>query len=307
MPYEVEHLGPLTLYCGDCLEILPSLTGVHALITDPPYGTGFDYTKQRRNRKTALDSQRGLQTYDRAWTTNVVGDDQPFDPAPWLQFPQVILWGAQHYAPRLPVSAAWLIWDKRDGRAEDDFASGELAWTNLRDANRIFHHLWRGIVRAGEDNVRNGPKLHPAQKPIELMTWCVQQTTGLVLDPYAGSFTTGLACLRLGRPYIGIEIDAGYFAVGLKRLTEAYRQLQLIGGVSQGVITPQCPREESTVPRPDFRNTTPGMGTVCPTGEEDFRNSVPVMGRPRLHPTNAARQAAWRQRRKDAASAPRRQ
>ena len=144
--------------------------------------------------------------------------------------------------------------------------------------------------------MRNGPKLHPAQKPIELMMWCVQQTTGLVLDPYAGSFTTGLACLRLGRPYIGIEIDAGYFAVGLKRLAEAYRQLQFVGGNAPAVITPECPREEGAAPYPDFRNTAPATRSFCPTMEEDFRNTAPVMGRPRLHPTNAARQAAYRQR-----------
>jgi site-specific DNA-methyltransferase (adenine-specific)/modification methylase len=283
------------------------LTDVHALIADPPYGTDFDYTKRRRNRKTPLASWRGLQDHDPAWATNIVGDGQPFDPTPWLQYPQVILWGAQHYASRLPDSAAWLIWDKRDGRAADHYASCELAWTSLPGRTRIFHHLWRGVCRAGEDNVRNGPKLHPAQKPIELMTWCVQQTTGLVLDPYAGSFTTGLACLRLGRPYIGIEIEARYFAVGVKRLREAYRQLQLIGGVPPDVITPPCPREEGAAPYPDFRNTAPVVGSVSPTGEQDFRNRVPVMGRPRLFPTNAARQAAWRQRSKDAASAPRRQ
>ena len=106
MPYEVEHIGLLTLYCGDCLEIVPSLTGVHALITDPPYGKDFDYTKRRYNRKTPLAPRRGLQTYDHAWSTNLVGDTQPFDPTPWLQFPQVILWGAQHYASRLPDRAA---------------------------------------------------------------------------------------------------------------------------------------------------------------------------------------------------------
>lgn len=135
------------------------------------------------------------------------------------------------------------------------------------------------------------------------MTWCVQQTMGLVLDPYAGSFTTGLACLRLGRPYIGIEIEPHYFAVGVERLTKAHRQLQRVVGVPPDLLPPACPREGRADPYSDFRNIASVNGTVCPTGAEDFRNAAPVMGRPRLYPTNAARQAAWRQRQRASATA----
>ena len=120
-----------------------------------------------------------------------------------------------------------LIWDKRDGRRSDHYSDCEIAWTNLPGRPCIHHQLWRGICRAGEENVANGWKHHPAQKPIALMRWCVGKTTGLVLDPFAGSCTTALACLEVGRPCIAIEIDPVYWERGCERLAAAARQGRL--------------------------------------------------------------------------------
>jgi site-specific DNA-methyltransferase (adenine-specific)/modification methylase len=157
----------------------------------------------------------------------MVGDDQPFDPAPWLHYPQVILWGAQHYASRLPDGRGWLVWDKRCGPRVNDQGDGELAWTNLPQVVRIHRQLWMGLFRQGEEAPSRERKVHPTQKPVALMAWCVQMTRGLVLDPYMGSGTTGLACLRLGRPFIGIEIDPTYFATACRRLAQEAAQLAL--------------------------------------------------------------------------------
>ena len=93
--------------------------------------------------------------------------------------------------------------------------------------NRIYRHLWRGIIRAGDANVSRRAKYHPAEKPLELLQWCVAKTTGTVLDPYMGSGTTGAACLRLGRAFVGIELDPHYFQVACDRLTAAAQQGQL--------------------------------------------------------------------------------
>jgi len=81
-----------------------------------------------------------------------------------------------------------------------------------------------GLIRAGAENVSRGGKLHPAQKPLALLQWCVAKTTGTVLDPYMGSGTTGVACLALGRRFIGIEIDQEHFATACQRLTQAAAQ-----------------------------------------------------------------------------------
>jgi site-specific DNA-methyltransferase (adenine-specific) len=217
------QIGDLvTLYCGDALRIAPALQHVGAVIADPPYGVDFNFRKYRRSRHP-LDA--GIPAA--RWTANLIGDDQPFDPAPWLAYPQVILWGGVHYTSHLPESKAWLIWDKRDGSPPDNHADCEMAWTNLPGNARIYHHLWRGMIRAGEANVGRRGKWHPAEKPVELMQWCVAKTTGTVLDPYMGSGTTGVACLALGRRFIGIEIDPDHFATACARLTDAAAQGRL--------------------------------------------------------------------------------
>lgn len=228
MTWEVEHIGPHTLYRGDCLAVLPDLQA-DAVVSDPPYGVAFDWTKQRRNRRTALSWKDGTAGFRQPtpWLRSITGDTTPFDPTPWVRFPQVILWGAQNYAAALPNSNAWLIWDKRVGSLPDDFGDCEMAWTNLRSVSRIHRQLWRGVCRAGEENAVHGKKLHPAQKPLALMRWCVAKTTGIVLDPYAGSGTTGLACDQLGRVFIGVEIEREYFDIACQRLHDALAQPDL--------------------------------------------------------------------------------
>jgi len=84
------------------------------VITDPPYGVSFDFTKARRSRNPLQHVRTGAR-----WATNILGDAQPFNPAAWLGYPQIILWGANHYASRLPDSPSWLIWDKRVGSTPD--------------------------------------------------------------------------------------------------------------------------------------------------------------------------------------------
>jgi site-specific DNA-methyltransferase (adenine-specific)/modification methylase len=212
----------VTLYQGDARTIAPLLQGIDALITDPPYGTAYDFTKARVSH-TPL---QGVSAAAR-WHTNILGDDQPFDPADWLSYRQIILWGAQHFASRLPDSGAWLVWDKRDGSTPDSHADCELAWTNLPGVSRLHRQKWRGIIRAGKGNVVHGGKLHQGQKPIELMQWCVAKTTGVVLDPYMGSGTTGEACLLAGRAFVGIELDPHAFDDARKHLEEVYKQRDL--------------------------------------------------------------------------------
>ena len=204
----------VTLYHGDARVIAPTLRGIHAVVSDPPYGRNFDFTKPRRSKHPLLPHRSAAR-----WTRNIHGDDQPFDPAPWLGFPQVILWGANHYASRLPDRPVWLTWDKRGDMTPDDHSDCEHAWTNLRGrAARLFTLKWRGVIREGEANVSHRRKFHQAEKPIELMLWCVEKTQGVVLDPFMGSGSTLAACVRLGRPCIGIEVHAEVFDKACKRL-----------------------------------------------------------------------------------------
>jgi site-specific DNA-methyltransferase (adenine-specific) len=223
----IETIGDATLYLGDCREIVPTL-GLEdaALASDPPYG--ISYRKGATGSRLPSGRPASNKPITRMAQT-VTGDRQPFDPEEWLSFSEIILWGANHYSDRLPSSASWLVWDKRDGMASNSFADCEMAWSNLKGPARLKRYLWNGICRAGE----KAPRVHPTQKPIEVMTWCVSlMTKPLILDPYMGSGTTGIAALKLGRKFIGIEIEPSHFDIACKRIEDVTRQGDILGSLS---------------------------------------------------------------------------
>lgn len=212
------QIGDATLWLGDCREILPTLPKVDAVVTDPPYGIAYK-------------SPGGRGQYDRGDYPVIAGDEQPFDPSPWLGFDDVILFGANHFADRLPPSPAWLVWDKRDGFTSNNNSDCELAWHNRGGSARLIRHLWNGMLK---DSERDQRRVHPTQKPIAVMEWCLGFTSGLVLDPFMGSGTTGVACARLGRPFIGIEINREFFDIACERIYQELNQLRLFDDLDRG-------------------------------------------------------------------------
>lgn len=214
----VERIGPATLILGDCREIAPRLPRPDAIVSDPPYGIGFAHGGG--GGKLARSTQFAHQS--------IIGDDTPFDPSMWLEAPRVVLWGANHYADRLPARAQWLTWDKRDGVCSNDQADCEHAWTNGTGPARICRHLWNGMLKATE---KGEVRVHPTQKPVAVMEWCIEQMRvapgALCLDPYMGSGTTGVACIRRGVRFVGIEIEPRYFDTACRRIAEAARQPSL--------------------------------------------------------------------------------
>jgi site-specific DNA-methyltransferase (adenine-specific) len=207
-----EQIGDATLILGDAREIVPTLDGIDACVADPPYGIGFVHSG--KGGRLARSTQFG--------GVAIVGDDSPFDPSVWLGFPEVVLWGANHYASRLPDASCWLTWDKRDGVCSNDQADCEHAWTNLGGPARVIRHLWNGMLKASE---RGEVRVHPTQKPVAVMEWALGFVKGrTILDPFMGSGTTGVACARLGRAFIGCEIEPRYFDIACKRIEAEYRQ-----------------------------------------------------------------------------------
>ena len=218
----VEHLADgVTLHLGDCREILPTLGKVDAVVTDPPYGINFRWKGAKRNGLVSgLSWGAGRRSIEPEWS-DIVDDDKPFDPSPFFAFPEVILWGGNNYSGLGPARC-WLVWDKRRDTTPDHHGDCELAWTNLDSVIRCHRQVWRGIVREGEENVANGDKHHPTQKPLALMTWCLHHTKGeTILDPFMGSGTTGVAAVKLGRKFIGIEIEERYFNIAIRRIQAA--------------------------------------------------------------------------------------
>jgi site-specific DNA-methyltransferase (adenine-specific) len=220
-----EQIGSATLILGDCRTVLPSLTGVDSIVADPPYGMKWD------GRVIAGGHNPGLKSSN--FGATIIGDDQPFDPAPLLGFDHVILWGANHYAGRLPVGTT-LVWIKRM-----DLGFGSF----LSDAEVAFKKGGHGVYCRRDTTLMAETKYraHPTQKPVGIMEWCVGMTEGLVCDPYMGSCSTGVACMRLGRPFIGIEIDPVHFETSIRRIEEAHRQRDLF------VDAPAEPPEEARI------------------------------------------------------------
>jgi hypothetical protein len=152
---------------------------------------------------------------------HLAGDDRPFDPAHLLGTAEVlVLWGANHYADRLPPSPTWLVWDKRAGITTDSFSDAELAWVSPPKSGgsvRLVRHFWSGMIRESERGER---RTHPTQKPVVVQSWIVERYTeagDLVADYYAGSGATVLACERLGRRCHAAEIEPRYAAAVLER------------------------------------------------------------------------------------------
>lgn len=195
-------IGDCTLYCGDCLEILPTLGKVDAVVTDPPYGIGI-------NKSNRLSVSRGFG--------GDIWDEQPADMS-WLLPMDVpaIVWGGNYFD--FPPTRAPLVWDKNN--AGRDFADFEMAWCNLdMVARRIVYRPMN----------MDGGKQHPTQKPVAVMEWCISflPDAQTILDPFMGSGTTGVACAKMGRKFIGIELEPKYFDIACKRIEDAYAQPDL--------------------------------------------------------------------------------
>lgn len=211
--FESQQIGEATLYCGDCLEILPTLDKVDAVVTDPPYGIGEANKNHASRGKLAVAKDYGRSEWDNK--TNEAAIALAVAAAK-----QSVVFGGNYYD--LPPTPCWLVWDKENGA--NDFADCELAWTNMKGAVRLKRYMWNGMLRANKE--RRGD--HPTQKPVGVMEWAIGFTEGeTVLDPFMGSGTTGVACANLGRKFIGIEIETKYFDIACERIEAAYSQGRL--------------------------------------------------------------------------------
>lgn len=209
-------IGDCTLYNEDCRFILPTLRGIDAVVTDPPYGIGWDRQAEKdsgRKPGVAMAAKRHYVSTD--W------DEKPIDPdlldAVRMAGKWQIIFGGNYYA--LPPARCWLVWDKQ---VNGEFADCELAWTNLDKVVKRIQYRWNGFLR------QNGEPRgdHPTQKPIGVMRWCIQKLPAdvrTILDPFAGSGTTGVASVLEGKSFIGIEHEKRYFDAMCRRIEDAYR------------------------------------------------------------------------------------
>ena len=195
----------VTLYLGDCKQIVPLLGKFDLLLTDPPYGINASSGVGKSGREK--------------WTTG----DTKWDaaaPPPWVMdmllssSARHIIWGGNYYA--LPPTRRYLIWDKGAGFKGRDFAECEQAWCSMDGNARIFS---RNPLSSGDYRGKD----HPTMKPLALMVWCIAQAgdgVQTILDPFAGSGTTGRAAKDLGLKAVLIEREERYCEIAARRMAQ---------------------------------------------------------------------------------------
>ena len=199
----------ITIYHGDCREVLPTLDSFDLVLTDPPYGMNY-----KPDKSHATNTNRS----NRQWKP-IEGDDRLYNPKELLTCRKVITWGANWYASRLPDSGGWLVFNKRgDGKpSENSYGDCEVAWTNVTGAVRMFSWMWHGAGRWQAE-----PVLHPNQKPVPLMAWCLSLVDGVksVVDPYMGCGPTLVAAKLAGIRAVGCDVEEEYCEKAANRLRQ---------------------------------------------------------------------------------------
>lgn len=219
--HKVE-IGLATLYLGDCADILPRLGRFDAVVTDPPYGIDVlnkTYKFVNDQPGKCLAKKRKFEDSGK-WDKTAPSTDLInllMQISEWQ-----IIFGGNYF--ELPPTKCWLIWDKENGA--NDFADGEMAWTNLNKAMRIKRYMWNGMLRANKEPRGD----HPTQKPVGIMEWVINHLpaeTQTIIDPFMGSGTTGVAAVQMGKTFVGIEREPSYFEIACNRLEQAQAQERL--------------------------------------------------------------------------------
>lgn len=207
----------VTLYLGDCREVLPSLPEVDAVVTDPPYGIGFAAQPTKWQRRAGQMAEEWDDfIVDGICSIISIGRKRA-------------VWGGNYYS--LPPSRGWLSWFKPD--APPSMGSVEFCWTNINQNPRQISYS------IGATNAERAG--HPTQKPVAVMCFTIGMIgdADIVLDPFMGSGTTGVAAIKLGRKFTGIEIEPKYFDIACRRIADALKQPDMF------VERPKEPVQES--------------------------------------------------------------
>jgi len=209
----------VTIYLGDCREILPQLDiKVDLVLTDPPYGIkmsqgfegfgGFGTPIARRQYPDVWDESRPTQPL----FALIIDKGE-----------HSIIFGGNYFADLLPQSTHWIVWDKLN--TMPTFGDCELLWTNFeRKSVKKYTFEWNGLL--GKEVTR----WHPTQKPDKLISKLVAdycKEGDLILDPFLGSGTTCYCAKKLNRYSIGIEIEEKYCEIATKRCSQGVMELKI--------------------------------------------------------------------------------
>ena len=208
-PYFETKLGKL--YNCDCLDFMKEMEdkSVDLVLTDPPYGINIAKTGRVGGEKCCPTTDYGKQE----WDNNPMSEEEQGNCCRVSK--NQIFFGGNYF--NLPPSPCWLVWHKDN---TGNFADCELAWTSFGSAVRYFRWRWNGMLQ--EPNHPKEKRYHPTQKPTQLFIWILKnysKENELILDPFLGSGTTAIACEKLKRQWIGVEISEKYCEIAAKRIS----------------------------------------------------------------------------------------
>lgn len=204
-----EIIGDCVLYHGDCLEVMPTLDDLDTVVSDPPFGMEFvSNYKIDAHKKIANDDNQDLLI----WVCNLPVKHSRYVFCRWNDLINV------------PKPKSFITWVK------NNWSMGDLEHEHARQTETILFYNGRDHFfpkKRPQDVIkapRTGNNLHPTQKPVGLMAAIVEWTSGTVFDPFMGSGTTGVACAKLGRKFVGVEINERYFDIACERIQKEYNQ-----------------------------------------------------------------------------------
>lgn len=210
------------IYFGDCLGFMKEIPdkSIDLILTDPPYG---DYHKGKYGGDSPFGGVKkpGSRIAKRnfgAVTWDQIPSKEYFDEMFRISKNQVIF-GGNFFIDKIFPTSCWIVWDKDNS---GDFADCELIWTSFDTAIRKMKYRWNGLLQ--EDMAHKEIRYHPTQKPVKLITKILQEYSkpgDLICDPFLGSGTTAIACIKAGRNFIGMEKDKGYFEIAQERIRKA--------------------------------------------------------------------------------------
>lgn len=242
---DLYELGGHRVLCGSSTDISSiekvNQGNIDLVFTDPPYGIAI----VGKNGKVGADKLAKNQEY-----SEVIGDDTTdtaedfYNACVSLGYKDYILWGGNYFLKFLPFSASWLVWDKRGDMNSNNFADGEMAWTNKKTRVRIYKQIWNGMIREGESDKR----VHPTQKPIMTLEKILDDFSkegDKIFDGFLGSGSTLIASQKTGRICYGMELDPKYVDVIVQRYVD-YTGNENIKVNGETIIWKKTPTKSST-------------------------------------------------------------
>ena len=228
MPFEWVKIKDCQLACGDCREVLPTLGGFDGCATDPPFG--IDYS-----------SGHGGESWGDGSIANDVDHSVRDEVLKIIGNTSTLCFGSWR-VPRPTNTKMVLVWDTLGALGMGDL---RLPWKPSHQEIYVLGDSEGFFGYRGSDVIAHHPcqaaairgRIHPMEKPVGLMAVLIEKMRGqTILDPFMGSGTTGVACVRLGRKFIGIELERKYFDIACKRIEDAYNQSALFEGTAKREI-----------------------------------------------------------------------